>query len=80
MLSCGLGRESNKWIDFNMFGHQVVAHLVDDNDSVSTNPVDGESVPSSYFGVILSPSDWNILAERLNRKGVKYPNQAIYPL
>ena len=33
VLGCGLGRESNKWIDFDMFGHQVVAHLVDDNDS-----------------------------------------------
>ena len=40
--------------------------------SVSTNPVDAESVPSKYFGVILSPRDWNILAERLNRKEVKY--------
>ena len=72
VLGCGLGRESDKWIDFNMFGHQVVAHLVGHNDSISTNPVDGESVPSRHFGVILSPSDWNLLVKRLNSKGVKY--------
>ena len=46
VLGCSLGRESNKWIDFNLFGHQIVAHLSPkDYDSVRTNVVDGDNVP-----------------------------------
>jgi len=72
ILGCSLGRESEKWIDFNMFGHQIVAHLVDDNDNVSLNIVDGDNVPSRHFGVILNPDDWKILVKRLDSKGVDY--------
>ncbi len=72
ILGCSLGRESDKWIDFNMFGHQVVAHLVDDSDSIALNIVDGDNVPSRHFGVILNPDDWRILVKRLDRKGVDY--------
>lgn len=72
ILGCSLGRESDKWIDFNMFGHQVVAHLVDDSDSIALNTVDGDNVPSRHFGVILNPDDWRILVKRLDRKGVDY--------
>tara|TARA_Y100000590_G_scaffold460324_1_gene619391 strand:- start:469 stop:900 length:432 start_codon:yes stop_codon:yes gene_type:complete len=72
ILGCSLGRESDKWIDFNMFGHQVVAHLVDDSDSIALNIVDGDNVPSRHFGVILNPDDWKILVKRLDRKGVDY--------
>ena len=72
VLGCSLGRESDEWVDFNMFGHQVVAHLVDNNDNVSVNTVDGDCVPSRHFGVILIPSDWEILVNRLNSLEVDY--------
>ena len=52
ILGCSLGRESDKWIDFNMFGHQVVAHLTSTPDDVYTNIVDGENIPIRHFGVI----------------------------
>ena len=59
VLQCNVGRSSDKWIDFDMFGHQVVAHLVDRNDHPSTNSVDGDDVPASHFGVILTIDQWN---------------------
>ena len=37
VLQCNIGRSSDKWIDFDMFGHQVVAHLVEENDHPATN-------------------------------------------
>ena len=49
VLQCGVGRTSDRWIDFDMFGHQVVAHLVDDKEGIDTNPVDGDNVPASHF-------------------------------
>ena len=57
-LGCGTGRESDRWIDFDFFGHQLVAHLVapEDHPSAATNAVDGHAVPASHFGVIL---DWD---------------------
>ena len=58
ILGCKIGRESDRWIDFDFFGHQLVAHLVEpqDHPSVTTNAVDGHAVPASHFGVIL---DWD---------------------
>jgi len=53
ILGCKEGRSSDSWIDFDMYGHQVVAHLVDELEPVQTNPVDGDNVPASHFGVIL---------------------------
>ena len=57
VLECKIGRQSNKWIDFNLFGHQIVAHFSpDDCIKTSTNIVDGDTVPSRHFCVILSLS------------------------
>ena len=60
------GRSSTKWIDFNLFGHQVVAHESTSARSVDThNPVDGHDVPVPHFGVILEMSQWETLRDRL---------------
>lgn len=67
VLGCNEGRSSDRWIDFDMYGHQVVAHLVDSVDRVETNPVDGDDVPASHFGVILDLEDWGELADRLKK-------------
>ena len=61
------GRSSDRWIDFDMYGHQVVAHLIDKVENVQTNSVDGDDVPASHFGVILELDDWEALAERLKK-------------
>ena len=61
ILGCREGRSSDRWIDFDMYGHQVVAHLIDKVESVQTNPVDGDDVPASHFGVILDMEDWESL-------------------
>ena len=71
-LGCKEGRSSDRWIDFDMYGHQVVAHLVDDLDQVATNAVDGDDVPSSHFGVILEMEQWNQLADSLVKLGIEF--------
>ena len=65
VLNCQVGRSSEHWIDFDMFGHQVVAHLVDQANHPSTNSVDGDDVPASHFGVILTMDQWHLLKDRL---------------
>ena len=65
ILGCSIGRESERWIDFNFFGHQISAHLSEKSDLTTHNKVDEQEVPSRHFGVILTPSDWDILAKRL---------------
>ena len=72
ILGCIEGRSSDRWIDFDMYGHQVVAHLVDDLDQVATNAVDGDDVPSSHFGVILEIEQWNQLADSLVKLGIEF--------
>ena len=71
-LGCTEGRSSDRWIDFDMYGHQVVAHLVDELDQVATNAVDGDDVPSSHFGVILEMEQWNQLADNLVKLGIEF--------
>ena len=72
ILGCKEGRSSDRWIDFDMYGHQVVAHLTDKLDGVQTNPVDGDDVPASHFGVILEMKQWNHLSEKLKGFGIKF--------
>ena len=71
-LGCNEGRSSDRWIDFDMYGHQVVAHLVETIDSVETNPVDGDDVPASHFGVILEMGQWIQLSKNLTSLGVQF--------
>ena len=72
ILGCKEGRSSDRWIDFDMYGHQVVAHLIDKVEDVQTNSVDGDDVPASHFGVILEMQQWNELSERLKELGIKF--------
>ena len=71
-LGCNEGRSSDRWIDFDMYGHQVVAHLIDKVEDVQTNPVDGDDVPASHFGVILEMKQWHQLSEKLKELGIKF--------
>ena len=71
-LGAGVGRESERWIDFDLHGHQVVAHLVEEHRPASTNAVDGHAVPAFHFGVVLTMEDWRALAERLRRQEVEF--------
>ncbi len=68
ILECQRGRESDSWIDFNLFGHQLVCHYVEDAQKENTNPVDGDAVPVPHFGVILSFDQFEALAKKLMDK------------
>ena len=73
ILGCSLGRESETWIDFNFFGHQIVAHLSpEDCHEIKSNKVDGDKVPSRHFGVILSWENWDNLCGKLKKNKVKF--------
>jgi uncharacterized protein len=67
LLGCPEGRSADTWVDFDLFGHQLVAHL--DTAATAgvalTNPVDGDAVPVPHFGVLLTPAGWQQLADRL---------------
>lgn len=73
LFGCRLGRTDPRWIDFDFYGHQITAHLVDAPASAAqTNPVDGDAVPASHFGAILNLADWEEIAERLRRAEVQF--------
>ena len=73
LLGCNKGRTASRWIDLDFFGHQVTLHLVDSDDSTpATNPVDGDSVPSRHFGVVMDMDDWRALADKLERAGCEF--------
>lgn len=73
-LGCAEGRSSAQWIDFNLFGHQIVAHLRPGPPAAKAhhNPVDGHDVPVPHFGVVLPMDTWQALAERLRGAGVAF--------
>jgi uncharacterized protein len=67
LLGCPEGRSADHWVDFDLFGHQIVAHLAPDVARArATNPVDGEEVPVPHFGLVLPMAEWKALAERLS--------------
>jgi extradiol dioxygenase family protein len=73
ILGCSTGRESENWIDFNFFGHQLVTHLDKNmNISDSTNTVDGDRVPVPHFGIILKRKDWYTLAHNLSSSNIDF--------
>jgi extradiol dioxygenase family protein len=74
VLGCPEGRSSERWIDFNLYGHQIVAHLAPRRaDALATaNLVDGDEVPVPHFGVVLDPRLWGELADRLTRAAVPF--------
>ena len=66
LLGCPEGRSSPEWVDFDFYGHQIVAHLAPNEvGQGDTNAVDGDNVPVRHFGVILSLSEWEKLAAKL---------------
>ena len=78
VLGCAEGRSSDEWVDFDFFGHQIVAHLAAAGDadaplrSPATHAVDGDAVPLRHFGVVLPMHEWTAFADKLTRAGVKF--------
>ncbi|MEL6719307.1 MAG: VOC family protein [Bacteroidota bacterium] len=73
LLGCSVGRTSDRWIDFNFWGNQITAHLVDREDEAQdTNAVDGKNVPVKHFGAILEMEEWEALAEKLKKHGTEF--------
>jgi extradiol dioxygenase family protein len=73
VLGCPEGRSSDQWIDFDLFGHQIVAHLDPAARAVQVaNEVDGHHVPVPHFGVVLTMADWQALSERVAAAGVRF--------
>jgi len=73
VMGCREGRSSDHWIDFDLYGHQIVAHLDPAaRPAPVLNPVDGHEVPVPHFGVVLELADWQALAARLEAAGVAF--------
>lgn len=73
LLGCGVGRTDLRWIDFNFWGSQITAHMVDENDDTEpTNAVDGKNVPVRHFGAILEMEEWKTLAQKLKNHGIDF--------
>lgn len=72
VLGCPEGRSAEHWVDFDLYGHQIVAHLTDEPTRNVTNPVDGDDVPVPHFGLLLAPDDWRVLADRLTAASVDF--------
>ena len=72
LMGCEEGRSSDEWIDFDFYGHQIVAHTAGESGDRASNPVDGHDVPVPHFGVVLTMEDWQALADRLVAAGVQF--------
>lgn len=77
VLGCDEGRSADTWVDFNLYGHQLVCHLnanIGKNGKVTAyaNPVDGHDVPVPHFGVVLDMTNWRMLAQRLREKNIEF--------
>jgi extradiol dioxygenase family protein len=72
LLGCPEGRSSEQWIDFDFFGHQIVAHLAPGVGPRHHNPVDGHDVPVPHFGAVLDMASWRALAERLQSAACRF--------
>jgi uncharacterized protein len=73
LLGCPEGRSSEAWVDFDLHGHQIVAHLAPAECArAATSGVDGDQVPVRHFGLVLPMDAWRALAERLRARGVTF--------
>jgi extradiol dioxygenase family protein len=73
LLGCPEGRSAKDWVDFDFYGHQIVAHLApEEAGHRSTNAVDGEEVPVRHFGAVLSMDEWERLAQKLKAARVRF--------
>jgi extradiol dioxygenase family protein len=73
LLGCPEGRSAGEWVDFDLHGHQIVAHLAPEEARIrATNRVDGDEVPVPHFGIVLRMKEWKALAARLEQAGVEF--------
>jgi extradiol dioxygenase family protein len=73
LIGCREGRSSAHWVDFDFYGHQLVAHLAPGESGHSaTSQVDGHAVPARHFGAIIARAEWEALAERLRSAGIQF--------
>lgn len=75
VMGCPEGRSSDTWIDYDLYGHQIVAHYkpgTGTRDAAFANPVDGHDVPVPHFGVVLTMPQWQALADRLTTAGIQF--------
>jgi extradiol dioxygenase family protein len=73
LLGCPEGRSSDAWVDFDLQGHQIVAHLAPEECArATTSAVDGDAVPVRHFGLVLSMEAWEELAQKLRAAGVSF--------
>lgn len=72
LLGCPEGRSSEHWVDFDFYGHQIVAHLSPAAARHETSLVDGDNVPVRHFGVVLPMDEWHRLANKLRQAGVQF--------
>ena len=73
LLGCAEGRSSDAWVDFDLYGHQIVAHLAPaECGHRATSAVDGDDVPVRHFGVVLGMAQWESMAQRLRAAGTRF--------
>ncbi len=72
ILGCKEGRSSERWVDFDLYGHQIVTHLSEVVSGRVSNHVDADDVPVPHFGIILPMEAWRALAEKLRSSGVEF--------
>jgi hypothetical protein len=73
LLGCPEGRSADDWVDFNFYGHQIVAHLApSETGTAQRNAIDGHGVPVRHFGIVLPMAEWEALAARLKTQGVAF--------
>lgn len=73
LLGCPEGRSAPEWVDFNFYGHQIVAHLAPDEcGHKQTSAVDGHDVPARHFGAVLPMPEWQALADKLTAAGITF--------
>jgi uncharacterized protein len=73
LLGCPEGRSSDEWVDFNFYGHQIVAHLAPEETGLAdVSGVDGKNVPVRHFGAVLPMEEWERLAQKLTDAHIKF--------
>jgi extradiol dioxygenase family protein len=72
VLRCPQGREADTWVDWDLYGHQLVTHLSAGAGDSAANPVDGRDVPVPHFGVLLDVESFHELAERVHAVGIAF--------
>jgi extradiol dioxygenase family protein len=73
LLGCAEGRSAADWVDFNFYGHQIVAHLApEETGHRTTSAVDGDAVPVRHFGVVLPMAQWRAASDKLTAAGLEF--------